>query len=261
MHTPATSSDKSNDSRATVAALHEGTFSVGLDKRFIRLSDNEPAQKASLKISINPFLIRHEKRNILLDVGLGAFGEESHIPVLLDNLHKEGLTPDDITDIFLSHLHFDHIGGLAHRDNGYWELTFPEAQIWLSGQEWEKLKSLGQKDFVKEQFVDFLDVHARMQHVYDGETPFEGVHVRVIGGHTEFSLAWFITFGGLKLLNAGDVIGTRGHLTRRFAAKYDFDGRLSQDRRDELIELCRAAGYTILAYHDNHEPIIRELPE
>lgn len=245
---------------ATVNALYEGTFSVGLDKRFIRIAREDSARQASLKLSINPFLIRHAQRNILVDVGLGAFGEESHIPVLLDNLQSAGIAPDDITDIFLSHLHFDHIGGLAHRDNGFWELTFPQARVWLSGQEWKKLKSLGQNDFNKEQFLDFLDVHAQFEFVYDGETPFDGVHVRVIGGHTQFSLAWFIQLGGLKLLQAGDVIGTRGHLTRRFAAKYDFDGRLSQDRRDELIALAKATGYTILAYHDNHQPIIQELP-
>lgn len=248
-------------SGSEVYALHEGTFSVGLDKKFVRLEPDQPAGKGALRIALNPFLIRNDDRTMLLDCGLGDFGEESHIPWLLDNLHKQGVEPDEVTDLFLSHLHFDHIGGLANRLNGYWELTFPSARIWLSGEEFAKLKKLGQKDVLKEQFVDFVEIHADLNLVKDGDEPFPGVRTQVIGGHTEFSLAWYFDFGDLRLLNAGDVIGTKSALTRRYAAKYDFDGKESQQRRDELLKFAHEREFTILAYHDTKEPIIRKLPE
>lgn len=243
--------------KPAIYPLYLGTFSVGLDKRFIRIARNEDAAKGALRISMNPILILHNDRVILIDCGLGDFGEESHIPYLMDLLSKHNLTSEDVTDIFLSHLHFDHIGGLASKDNGFWELTFPDARVWLSGEEWKKLKSLKQDDPNQEQFLDFVDVHADLHPVKDGDTPFDGVTIRVIGGHTEFSLAIMFNLDGVRMLNAGDVMGTKGHINRKFAAKYDFDGKKSQQRRDELIAMAYDEDYIILAYHDNDMPVFR----
>lgn len=240
-----------------IIPLYLGTFSVGLDKHFHRINREDPPNQGALKLSMNPFLIRFEKRNILVDVGLGDLDIESHIPALIDNLHEHELTTDDITDIFISHQHFDHIGGLANRQNGFWDLTFPNAKVWLSEQEWNKLKGITQKDPMKEQFIDYVDLHADLHFVSDGDQPFEGVYIKVIGGHTEYSLALLFDFDGTRVLNAGDVLGTKGHINRRFAAKYDFDGKLSQQRRDELIAMAFEEKYIILAYHDNEMPVFR----
>lgn len=244
-------------SSVSVHALHLGTFSVGLDKRFIRLEEGEPAPKGALRISMNPLLIQNNGQNLLVDCGLGDFGEESHVPYLISKLEEHNLTPDNISDIFLSHLHFDHIGGLASRENGYWELTFPNARIWLSGEEWKKLKTIPKEDIIREQFIDFIEINADLNFVNNRDKPFDGVETRVIGGHTEFSLGLFFRFGDLRMLNAGDVIGTRGHINRKFAAKYDFDGKKSQQNRDELIAMAFDENYIILAYHDTEMPIFR----
>ena len=98
-----------------VKPIYLGTFSVGLDKKFYRINRDDSPQKASLKLSMNPFLIQYDKKNIIIDPGLGDLDQESHIPALLEGLHEHGLSNDDITDVFLSHLHFDHIGGLANK--------------------------------------------------------------------------------------------------------------------------------------------------
>lgn len=241
----------------SIHPLYLGTFSVGLDKKFNRIKRDEDAEKAALKISLNPFLIKSANRKIMVDCGLGDFGEESHIPFLLDQLSSNDVSADEITDVFLSHLHFDHIGGLAHRENGFWELTFPNSRVWLSGKEWQKLLSLGQSDPVKEQFLQFIEIHADLNYVNDGDKPFKGANIRVIGGHTEFSLAILFNLDELRILNAGDVIGTKGHITRKFAAKYDFDGKKSQQNRDKLIAMAHDEKYIILAYHDNDIPVFK----
>lgn len=244
-------------SETRVTALYEGTFSVGLDKVFHRIERDESAAKGALKISLNPILLQHRGKNMLLDVGLGDFGAESHVPVMLANLENNDLSPEDISEIFLSHLHFDHMGGLATRENGYWELVFPEATIYLSRAEWKKLAKIGIDDPEREQFIDFLETHAELHFVDDGDEPVDGVRCEVIGGHTEFSLTWYFDFGdNHKYLNAGDVMNTKGAITRKYAAKYDFDGKASQQKRDELIEFSKENSYKVLAYHDNRENII-----
>ena len=243
--------------KLNVKPIYLGTFSVGLDKKFNRINREDSPQKASLKLSMNPFLLQFDGKNIIIDPGLGDLDQESHIPALLEGLHEFGLSTDDITDVFLSHLHFDHCGGLAHKQNGFWELTFPNAKVWLSAQEWEKLKTIEQKNPLKEQFIDFIDIHADLNLVHDNDNPFDGVTARVIGGHTEFSLAWLFNFGGNRFIHAGDVIGTKGHVLRRFAAKYDFDGKISQQRRDELIAMALDEDYVFLAFHDNEMPVFK----
>lgn len=243
------------DSR--VIPLYEGTFSVGTDKVFHRIERDASAAKGALKISLNPFLIQHQGTNMMLDSGLGDFGAESHIPVTLANLNNEGVEAEDIEHIFLSHLHFDHIGGLATRENGFWELVYPEATIYLSKAEWTKLHEIGFKEVENEQYIQFLEVHARLHFVEDGDEPVEGIRCEIIGGHTEFSMAWYFDLADdHRYLNAGDVMNTKGAITKKYAAKYDFDGKASQRKRDELIDFAREHGYKILAYHDNREPII-----
>lgn len=240
-----------------ICPLYLGTFSVGLDKKFNRIDQSDDAEKGALKISLNPFLIKSENRLIMVDCGLGEFGEESHNPYLMSRLSEYDVSADDITDIFLSHLHFDHIGGLAHRENGFWELNFPNAKVWLSGQEWHKLLSMGQSDPLKEQYLHYIETHMNLNYVNDGDKPVKGVEIRVVGGHTEFSLAILFNLDGLRILNVGDVIGTKGHITRKFAAKYDFDGKKSQQIRDELIAMANDEKYIVLAYHDNEIPVFR----
>lgn len=241
----------------SVKPLYLGTFSVGLDKRFNRISRDQEAEKGALKLSMNPFLVRFDDKIALIDAGLGELDHESHIPALLEAIEAESLSPDDITDVFVSHQHFDHIGGLANRQSGFWDLTFPNAKIWLSEQEWNKLKGMEQKNPLKEQFIAYLDVHADLNYVNDGDTPYPGVTARVIGGHTEFHLAWMFNFDNARFFNAGDVLGTKGAVNRRYVAKYDFDGKRSQAMRDELVGMAWEEKYHILAYHDTDIPLFR----
>ena len=85
------------------ATLYEGTFSVGMDKKFVRIDRDDPPAKGALKLSLNPFLIHTEERNYLFDCGIGEFGEDTGPEVIRENLQEHGLTDFDITDIFRRH--------------------------------------------------------------------------------------------------------------------------------------------------------------
>ncbi len=240
----------------TAHPLYEGTFSVGLDKKFNRIDRDDPPAKGALKISLNPFLIQSGDKNILFDVGIGDFGEDTSTDIIKENLAKRGLTEYDITDIFASHLHYDHIGGLAGRSSGFWELTFPDANLWVSKKGWQKVMSMDEYyDDEKTEFAHFLDAKANLQYLDEEDQPYPEVAVKKIGGHTEFSQVLLFDDGKQKYLMAGDVLATRGEVNRKFAAKYDFDADQSIKVRKELIQKAYEENYTVMGYHDSHHPL------
>lgn len=240
-----------------VIPLYEGTFSVGTDKEFERIEKNDSPNKGALKLSINPFLIRDENHTILFDAGIGdLFGDDTSIDTILDNLSKQSISEYDITDVFISHLHFDHMAGLANRKNGYWELTFPEAVIWVSGDGWKRLeKNIDQKREIESDFFHFLDNKAELHFLSEIENPIPNVRIERIGGHTKYHHVLFYENGDERFLMAGDVIGTRGAINRTYKAKYDEEPEKSLQKREELQKLAYEKKYTIMAYHETDAPL------
>ena len=240
------------------AALYEGTFSVGLDKIFNRISRSDNPAKGALKISLNPFLIVTPERKFLFDCGIGEFGEDTGPQVIREHLEAHDLSEFDITDVVCSHLHYDHIGGLANKENGYWELTFPDAKVWVSRKGWDKV--IGKELFYDEEkteFVHFLNAKADLHFMDEEAQPYPELHVRKIGGHTEFHQVLLFDNGKEKYMQAGDVIATKAQVNRKFAAKSDFDPKTSQRQREILGKLAFDEGYTILGYHDDSTPIFK----
>ncbi|TVQ66022.1 MAG: MBL fold metallo-hydrolase [Balneolaceae bacterium] len=246
-------------SQVTVTPLYEGTFAVGMDKVFNRMNRHDAPPKATLKLSIHPFLIRDEAYTILFDAGLGDLvSPDSDIDVLLGNLEEQGISEYDVTDIFISHLHFDHFGGLAHRKSGFWELTFPDARIWVSEEGWAKRKRY--IDQQREEYADFfyfLDSRADLHFLPDDSRPIPPVRVWKSGGHSEHHQVLFYENGEDRFLMAGDVIGRRIAVNRSFKAKFDFDPNRSMDVRTELKELAYDEKYKILAYHETDHPVFQ----
>lgn len=256
----------------SVHALREGVFSVGLDRTFVPIAPTDPPARGALKLSINPFLVKipasgdesHDApaRNILIDAGLGEYSEGGSLDALRQNLARQGLTELDVTDVLLSHLHYDHMAGLAHQENGFWELTFPEATIWANRKEAEKALA---KDLFydeeKTEFLHFIANRASFELIDEGQGPFPGFQSEIIGGHTEFSLAWSFTLNGSgrqqTFIMAGDVIGSKGALLRKYAAKYDYDAEKGMDSREMLKKRALDQGLILLAYHDVDSPLMR----
>lgn len=241
-----------------ITPIYGGTFSVGLDKKFHPIPREGKAAKGALKVSINPFLIRYPDRLVLIDPGLGEFGIDTPGNRIVEALDEMDVSDYDITDIVCSHLHYDHIGGLARRNSGYWELNYPEARVWVSEQEWDKALRLPvYYDEEKTEFLAFVNARANMNFLAASDSPFEGLSVTTIGGHTEFSLLIEGQTGDDHFLMAGDVLASRSHANRKFAAKYDYDPRVAQQRREEITDRAYKSGAWILAYHSNSGPVFR----
>lgn len=245
-------------SSINVTPLYEGTYSVGIDKLFKKINRNDPPYKGELKLSINPFLIKDDTHTILFDAGMGdLLSEGSSIDTILNNLEKQNVSELDVTDIFISHLHFDHFSGLANRKDGYWDLTFPNARIYVSKGGWEKLnKYLHKQPEENQDFIHFLESYADLTFLPAEESnPIPQVKVKKIGGHTEFHQVLMYNHGDSRFIMAGDVIGRRIAINRNFEAKFDFEPKKSMEMRNELKRKACIEKYTIMAYHETDHPL------
>ncbi len=241
-----------------ISPLYEGTFSVGLDKKFNPIGRDDPPDKGALKISLNPFLIQAGDRNYLFDVGIGDFGEETSTEAIKQNVAEHDVKVSEITDIFTSHLHYDHIGGLAGKKSGEWQLTFPEAKVWVSKKGWEKAMDMElYYDEEKTEFLHFLNDETNLNFLKNKDSPYPEIKTKTIGGHTEFSQLLLFENEQQKYLMAGDVLATRGEVNRKFEAKYDRDAKKSMHLRKEITKRAYDENYTIMAYHDSHHPLLK----
>lgn len=242
----------------SVFPLYEGTFSVGLDKKFNPIGRDDSPAKGALKISLNPFLIKAENGNYIIDPGIGSFGIDTSTETLKKHLSKHNLAVSDISDVFTSHLHYDHIGGLADKRGDEWQLTFPDAKVWVSKQGWQKAMNMEvYYDEEKTEFIHFVNENASLRFIEDENHPCECVKSKTIGGHTEFSQLLTIEKGDQKYLMAGDVLATKGEVNRKFAAKYDRDPKKSMRLRKEITQRAYKENFIIMAYHDSHHPLLK----
>ncbi len=242
-----------------IASLYQGTFSVGINGRFIPMKADAKPERNTLKLAVNPFLIHNNGFTALIDAGLGLFGPLDHYDLMIKNLKKHSLKPEDIQHVYCSHLHTDHIGGLLHEHSGTYDLTFPEATIWLSGEDWERFKNNAENKGHEEalNWAHFLESHTDLQFVED-RTPEPGsIRMKTIGGHTRYHQAVLYDGEGEKAMMLGDVLARPEAINRSFKSKIDYDGEKSQEIRDEYLRKALEEDYLILTYHGDNGAMVR----
>ncbi|MDG5767346.1 MBL fold metallo-hydrolase [Balneolales bacterium ANBcel1] len=241
-----------------ITPLYQGTYSVGMDGKFIPISPDDKPKRGHLKLALNPFLIRDDSLTALIDAGIGSFGPGNQYEMMVDSLGRQGVEPEDIQHVYCSHLHTDHIGGLLHERFGTYELTFPNAAIWLSGREWkrftERAEQKGHDDTVR--WALYLETYGDLRFVEDTAPEPDSITMTTIGGHTEFHQAILFEGRDEKAMMLGDVLGRPVAVNRKFAAKYDFDGKQSQQIRDHYLQKALEEEYLILTYHSYNGAVI-----
>jgi glyoxylase-like metal-dependent hydrolase (beta-lactamase superfamily II) len=176
---------------------------------------------------------RAAKRVILVDDGMGdkwdakkteMYGIDKTGGDLLSGLSALGIAPEEVTDLLLTHLHFDHAGGTTRRGpDGALALTFPRAVHYVQRRAWQWAHGPSEKDsgsFLAENF-DLLQ-HSNLLHLVDG-TPelFPDVELIVSDGHTVAQQLPRFHADGTHLTFCGDVVPTSAHLKPSWIMGYD----------------------------------------
>ncbi len=146
-----------------------------------------PDEKNRIMLACRALLVREDRRNVLCEAGIGAFfepklrerfGVQEDRHVLVESLAKLGVAPDDVHVVVLSHLHFDHAGGLleAWREGAAPRLVFPNASYVVSERAWSRAKNPHPRDrasFIPE-LQGLLEATGRLEIVYDDRSALLG---------------------------------------------------------------------------------------
>ena len=179
-------------------------------------------------------LIEHGNYRILVDNGMGTKQDEKffgHYYLHGDDsiekgLAKHGFSPDDITDVFLTHLHFDHCGGSIKRDeSGALVPAFPKALYWSNHKHWESALAPNEREkasFLKENILP-MEEHGLLRFVeaVDGAEWLPDIRVRYVNGHTDAMMLPQIRYNDTTILYCADLIPSVHHVSLPWVMAYD----------------------------------------
>jgi glyoxylase-like metal-dependent hydrolase (beta-lactamase superfamily II) len=171
-------------------------------------------------------------------------------------LGKNGYKPEDITDVFLTHLHADHCGGGVKKGKteGQYELTFPNATYHVSKAQWEWAvkNNLREADaFLEENIIPIRESGHLSLVETDGEL-FQGFSVMICYGHTPGLMIPFIKYKDKTLIYTGDLIPTLGHIPLIWNMSYDIESLKTIEEKQRLLEEALSKNYILVFQHDEN---------
>jgi glyoxylase-like metal-dependent hydrolase (beta-lactamase superfamily II) len=212
--------------------------------------------------SMRCLLIVDDDRRILIDCGIGDKQSEKFFSNYYlngdDTLDKSlaaiGYTPDDITDVILTHLHFDHAGGAVrwNTDKTGYELTFKNATYLTSRQQWEWATSPNNREkasFLKENILPIKEM-GRLELIGDDTELFTNVSVRLFNGHTDGQVIPFIRYKDKTVVYMADLLPSAAHIPLPWVMSYDTRPLITLLEKEPFMIEAARNGYVLFLEHD-----------
>lgn len=209
-------------------------------------------------------LIEDGERLILIDTGMGDKQDEkffSHFHIhgdysLKSSLKKAGFTATDITDVFLTHLHFDHCGGAVqwkNRDNKLAETVFSNAIYWTNRDHWlwaTNPNSREKASFLPENLIPMQESGQLKTVDPKKPVPFTQFDIGYVNGHTDKMMIPHIHYKGQTIVFAADLLPSTGHIPLPYVMSYDTRPLLTMEEKGIFLNKAVEEGYIIFFEHD-----------
>lgn len=205
-------------------------------------------------------LIEQGKQLILIDCGMGTkqdakfFGyyEPHGEATLLHSIHQAGYKAEDITDVILTHLHFDHCGGAVERKADALTLTFPQATYWSNQAHWDwatiQPNPREKASFLKENILPIQE-SGHLSFAQKGKL-FDNIEIITVDGHTEQMMLPLITYNQTKLLYCADLIPSSAHIPVPYVMGYDTRPLQTMTEKTALLEKAVQENWVLVFEHD-----------
>ena len=212
--------------------------------------------------SLRSLLIDTGERRILIDNGYGNKQDEKFFRYIYLNggngleegLRKAGYTPEDVTDMVLTHLHADHCGGGIQYNNDHtgFETVFSNARYWISRSQWDWATHPNprEKDAFLEENILPMQESGRLQLVEGNKKLVHGVELRIYNGHTRGQIIPFIHFEGHTLVFMADLIPSVAHLPLVWNMSYDIEPMVTIQEKEAFLREAYGNRYILFFEHD-----------
>ena len=218
-----------------------------------------------INMAARSLLIETNHKLILIDTGLGDKQSEKFFSnyyrwgkYSIDaSIKKAGFKNEDITDVFFTHLHFDHCGGAIIRKNGELVPRFENAKFWINKDHWEWATSPNSREkasFLADNILP-LEESGKLHLIGPDEKPL-GFDILTVNGHTEKMMLPVLEFKNKTLVFVSDLIPTAGHVRVPFIMGYDTRPLLTLREKASFLKKAARDKYLLFLQHDVKNEII-----
>ena len=243
----------------------DGGAMFGIIPRPLWQRTNPPDAANRIRLATRCLYLEHDTRRILIDAGMGQKWSEKESGIyalehgevggIRAKLSAMGVDPDAITDVVLTHLHFDHAGGLTWRDpTGALRATFPQATHWVQRENWVWAHHPSRRDagsYRLENFAFLGQPGGPKLELIDGVTTlFDTLEVIPTQGHTPGMQLVRFQSGGQTAIYVADLIPTLGHLQLPYVMGYDVYPLSTVREKHEVLENAIKNDWVLALEHD-----------
>jgi len=222
----------------------------------------EPDAQNRIPLSMRCLLLVGDDRVILVDTGIGdtfegteyqdIYAVDHSSTTLEGSLRDHGVAPADVTDVILTHLHFDHCGGSTKQTDAGIEVTFPNATYHVQEQHWDWATDPNPKEkgsFLADTFVPIQE--AGRLHLVEGEgSLLPHVDVALVYGHTEAQQVVKVQDDATTLVYVADLLPTTHHLPPAWTMAYDVRPLQTIDEKGDFLERAERSEWNLFFEHD-----------
>jgi prepilin-type processing-associated H-X9-DG protein len=245
----------------------DGGAMFGVVPKIIWQKTNPADSNNLIDMSMRCMLIEDGKRLILIDTGLGSkqsdkffgyyqlFGNFS----LEGSLAKHGFHRDDITDVFLTHLHFDHCGGVIewNSQKNLLQPAFKNAKFWSNDNHWKWALEPNPREkasFLKEN-INPIRESGQLNFITNNSLEQIGFNVLFMDGHTEKQMLPKLSYKGKTLVFMADLLPTIGHIPLSYVMGYDTRPLLTIKEKAIFLKEAADNNYYLFLEHDAYNEI------